>query len=155
MTTHHLHTRGIRGERGSALLEVAFTLPLLLLVSVGIFEFGRAFQTWQVLTNAVREGARVAVLPNATVPSVQDRVVQYMESGALSKTALAAATIDVDQTATIDIGTGTASASVVTVTYPFNFMVLNGVARLVVGGSKVGAPISMKAQAVMRNESQL
>ena len=32
-------------DRGAALLEVALTLPLLLLVTVGIFEFGRAYQT--------------------------------------------------------------------------------------------------------------
>jgi Flp pilus assembly protein TadG len=49
-------------ERGSALLEMALTLPLLLLICVGIFEFGRAYQTQQVLTNAAREGARVAIL---------------------------------------------------------------------------------------------
>ena len=54
----------LRSERGTAILETALTLPLLLLVSVGIFEFGRAYQTWQVITNAAREGARVAVLPN-------------------------------------------------------------------------------------------
>jgi Flp pilus assembly protein TadG len=135
------------------MLEVAFTLPLLLLVSVGIFEFGRAFQTWQVLTNAAREGARVAVLPNATVSGVQDRVVKYMQAGALSKSA--AATVDVNQMSTISIGASNATASVVTVTYPFDFVVLNPVARLVVGGSTVGgAPIAMKAQAAMRNESQ-
>jgi Flp pilus assembly protein TadG len=52
--------RLLSGERGTALIETAMTLPLLLLVSVGIFEFGRAFQTWQVLTNAAREGARLA-----------------------------------------------------------------------------------------------
>jgi Flp pilus assembly protein TadG len=153
MATHHLHTRDIRDERGQALLEVAFTLPLLLLVSVGIFEFGRAFQTWQVLTNAAREGARVAVLPNATVSGVQDRVVKYMQAGALTKSA--SATVDVNQMSTISIGASNATASVVTVTYPFDFVVLNPVARLVVGGSTVGgAPIAMKAQAAMRNESQ-
>ena len=53
-----------KSERGAALLEAAITIPMLLLVSVGIFEFGRAYQVQQVLTNAVREGARVAVLPN-------------------------------------------------------------------------------------------
>src|SRR5205814_7503233 len=61
------HTRPARltSARGQTLLETALTLPLLLLVSISIFEFGRAYQTWQVLTNAAREGARVAVLPNA------------------------------------------------------------------------------------------
>ena len=53
----------VKSERGAALLEAAITIPMLLLISVGIFEFGRAWQTWQVLTNAAREGARLAVLP--------------------------------------------------------------------------------------------
>ena len=57
-----------RSETGAALLEAAFTIPMLLLVTVGIFEFGRAYQTWQVLTNAAREGARIAVLPDLTAP---------------------------------------------------------------------------------------
>ena len=52
-------------------------MPLLLLVSVGIFEFGRAYQTWQVLTNAAREGARMAVLPDSTDSTRSaDRVVE-------------------------------------------------------------------------------
>jgi hypothetical protein len=54
--------RRFRNERGAALLEAAITIPLILLISVAIFEFGRAFQTWQVLTNAAREGARIAVM---------------------------------------------------------------------------------------------
>ncbi|PYR71259.1 MAG: hypothetical protein DMF88_00460 [Acidobacteria bacterium] len=58
-----------RDERGAALVEMALTLPLMLLVSAGIFEFGRAYQTWQVLTNAAREGARIAVLPGTTAPT--------------------------------------------------------------------------------------
>ena len=56
----------VKSERGAALLEAAITIPMLLLISVGIFEFGRAWQTWQVLTNAAREGARLAVLPDPT-----------------------------------------------------------------------------------------
>src|SRR5439155_1636287 len=54
--------RRLFSARGTALMETALTLPLLLLVSVGIFEFGRAYQTWQILTNAAREGARVAAV---------------------------------------------------------------------------------------------
>ena len=55
--------RRAKSERGAALIEAAITIPLLLLISVGIFEFGRAWQTSQVLTNAAREAARLAVLP--------------------------------------------------------------------------------------------
>jgi hypothetical protein len=42
----------------------------------------------------------------------------------------------------------------VTVTYPFQFMVLQPVVRLVVRGSRVGAPLNLVASAEMRNESQ-
>jgi len=54
----------VRGdERGAVLVEFAVTLPLLLLVLVGILDFGFVFQQYEVMTNAAREGARMAVLP--------------------------------------------------------------------------------------------
>jgi len=142
--------RILKNERGTAILETALTLPLLLLVSVSIFEFGRAYQTWQVLTNAAREGARVAVLPGQTVGNVQARVHQYMSSGQLTNAG--AAGVAVNENASISIGAGTASASVVTVSYPFSFMVLQPVARLVVTGSNLGTPFTLVASAEMRNE---
>jgi Flp pilus assembly protein TadG len=139
-------------ERGSALLETALTLPLLLLVSVSIFEFGRAYQTWEVLTNAAREGARVAVLPGSVNSTVEARVRDYMASGALANRD--AATVAVTNT-TVDIGGGgTASASRVTVTYPFEFMVLQPVAQLVASGTTLGSAFDMTAVAEMRNETQ-
>ena len=141
------------GEQGTALLETALTLPLLLLVSVGIFEFGRAFQTWQVLTNAAREGARLAVTPNPPAGGVDARVRSYLTSGQLDNAA--GATVVVDPAATVPIGGGaTASASLVTVTYPFQFMVLQPVASLLVSGTTLGAPITLTSSAKMRNESQ-
>ncbi len=134
-------------------METALTLPLLLLVSVGIFEFGRAYQTWQILTNAAREGARVAILPNATVADVQGRVSDYMQAGQLPN--FQQATITVDQAQSVNIGATNASASVVTVAYPFDFMVLNPVANLVVRGSTLGgAALTLTASAEMRNEAQ-
>ena len=139
----------IGGERGTALLEMAMTLPLLLLVAIGIFEFGRAFQTWEVLTNAAREGARIAVLPSSTAAVVQTRTKEYLNACALAGNS---ATVTVTPT-TISIGGANASASKVTVTYPFQFMVLQPVAKLVVRGTQLGKPITMSASAEMRNES--
>ncbi len=140
----------IRSERGAALLETALTLPLLLLVTVGIVEFGRAYQTWQVLTNAAREGARVAVLPGTNDAAVQDRVRDYIEAGQLSYPD--SASVVITRNNVIPIGTGTATASRVQVDFPFQFMVLQPVAQLVSSGSTVGAPITMRATATMRNE---
>ena len=139
-----------RDQRGAALLEMAFTLPLLLLISVSIFEFGRAFEVWQVLTNAAREGARVAVLPGISDAMVTARVQQYANAGVLD--AGVTPTVTIQRDSTISYGAGTASGSKVTVTYPFRFIVLQSVVRLVVNGSTVGAPFTMAASATMRNE---
>ena len=65
------------------MIEAAMTLPLLLLVCVGIIEFGRLYQTWQVMTNAAREGARIAVLPTQINGGVDARVRQYLQMGGL------------------------------------------------------------------------
>jgi len=81
-----------KNERGSALIEVALTLPLLLLVAAGIFEFGRAYQTQQVLTNAVREGARIAVLPNQPSGAAESRVTSYLTNGQLPNAGTATVT---------------------------------------------------------------
>ena len=137
-------------ERGQALIEATFTLPLILLVCVSIFEFGRAYQCWQVLTNAAREGARIAVLPGVTDEAVTSRIQAYLTAGQLTEPA--SASVAIDRNNEISIGTGTTSASTITVSYPFEFMVLQPVARLVVSGSTVGAPITMTASTTMRNE---
>jgi Flp pilus assembly protein TadG len=139
-----------KGERGAALLEVALTLPLLLLVATGIFEFGRAYQTWQILTNAARDGARLAVLPGIDDDAVEERVQEYRAAGLVPDADEADVTID--RHTTVDMGDGTASVSRVDVALPFTFRVLQPVARLVVSGSTVGAPLTMSTSATMRNE---
>ena len=144
--------RRFRSERGAALLETAITLPLLLFVCIGIIEFGRLYQTWQVMTNAAREGARIAVLPTQVNGGPEARVRQYLDSGGLKSDS----TVGVNVTPmNVSLGSGgTASGSQVTVTYPFTFMVLQPIAQLVVSGSTVGAPITITTAATMRNETQ-
>jgi len=133
-------------ERGAALIEMAFTIPILLLISVAIFEFGRAYQTWQVLTNATREGARVAILMETTDTAVRDTVRAYMQSGRLPNAP--GATINIDR----NVPMGTSTASQVTVNYPFQFIVLNPVMRLVNRNSTAGGPLTLQSVVLMRNE---
>ncbi|MCM0083901.1 pilus assembly protein [Geomonas sp. Red32] len=47
-------------QDGIALVEMALLLPVLLLILFGIAEFGRALYMENTLTNAAREGARLA-----------------------------------------------------------------------------------------------
>ena len=138
----------MRNEKGAALIEAAVTVPIILLISVGIFEFGRAYQTQQVLTNAAREGARLAVIEGTTDAQVRARVNAYLTGGGLK--ALGDGQIPINRTTAV---TATATGSTVEILYPFNFMVLNPVVKLIAPtDKKTGAPITMKAATMMRNE---
>jgi len=142
--------RSWRSERGQALLETALALPIVLLVSVGIFEFGRAYQVFQVMTNAAREGARLAVIPGATDSDVTARVQNYLTAGMVANAS--SATVNIDHSQTVSIGANTAPATQVTVQYPFSFMVLNPVAKLIDSTTTLGSSLTMTTTALMRNE---
>jgi hypothetical protein len=49
-------------ERGAVALEMALVLPVLLLILIGILEFGRVMNVQVSLTQAAREGARHAAI---------------------------------------------------------------------------------------------
>jgi Flp pilus assembly protein TadG len=143
-----------KNERGAALLEAAITVPIILLISVGIFEFGRAYQTWQVLTNAAREGARLAVIEGSTDTMVRTRVNQYLKGGSIIKNDLSDDKIAIARDVKF---TGTTTCppcgTSITVNLPFQFMVLNPVVRLIApSDTTTGAPITMSAVSLMRNE---
>ena len=140
-----------RTDRGTALVEAAMTIPILLLIAAGIFEFGRAYQTWQVLTNAAREGARMSVLPNGNASAVEASVRQYLQNGQLPL--YASAGVTVDRAASVTVNGDPEAATQVTVTYPFTVMVLQPVARMVNPGSSIANALTLMATAVMRNES--
>jgi Flp pilus assembly protein TadG len=65
-----------RGKpRGQALLEFALVLPIFILLLVAIFDLGRAAFAYNTLTNAAREGARMAIV-NQYKPSIVARAKQ-------------------------------------------------------------------------------
>ncbi|MBC7075904.1 MAG: pilus assembly protein [Syntrophomonadaceae bacterium] len=47
---------------GQALVEMAVTLPVLLLLFMGIFEFGRILGAYMIISDLAREGARYGVV---------------------------------------------------------------------------------------------
>ena len=62
-----------RDQRGQSTVEFALVVPILLLLVLGIMEFGRAYSSNLALQNAVREGARLAIT-GATDAQVVQRV---------------------------------------------------------------------------------
>lgn len=51
-----------RHQRGQSLVETALVLPILLIILMGIFDFGRAVFAYNAVSNAAREAARVAIV---------------------------------------------------------------------------------------------
>jgi Flp pilus assembly protein TadG len=52
-------------ERGAELFEFALVVPVLLTLLLGVFWMGRAYNVYETITRAAREGARYAVLPSS------------------------------------------------------------------------------------------
>ncbi len=60
-----------RAEAGQDLIEFALVLPVLLLLLLGIMEFGIIIFSYNTVANAAREGARLGVLPISTQADVR------------------------------------------------------------------------------------
>lgn len=56
--------------RGQALVEFALVLPVLLLLMLALFDFGRAIYAFNTVSNAAREGARLAIVDQSQVGGV-------------------------------------------------------------------------------------
>lgn len=52
-------------DRGASAVEFALVLPILLLLVIGILEFGRAYHVQTTLSNAARDGVRVMALQDS------------------------------------------------------------------------------------------
>ena len=57
-----LVSRFRRQPRGQALVEFALAFPILILLLVGIFDFGRAVYAFNTVNNAAREAARLGIV---------------------------------------------------------------------------------------------
>ena len=66
---HHRH----RGE-GQTLAEFALVLPIVVLLLLALFDVGRAIYSYNAITNAAREGARLAIV-NQDETTIQARTV--------------------------------------------------------------------------------
>lgn len=140
-----------QSEKGAELVEMAFVILLFVALMLGVFELGRAYNIYQNITNAAREGARFAVAPmrggtvnypnNSEVRSV---VTNFMQSANLNPSA---ATINIQlNNQTVDpscspcvVGGGCACGTRVSISYPFSFFFYGN--------------INLSTTVLMRNES--
>jgi Flp pilus assembly protein TadG len=141
-------------DRGAELIELAIVLPILLLACAAIMDFGFLFQRYEVLTNAAREGARLASLPGYVGDAVagngdqiETRVANYLAASGLSGATITT-TYSVETIAAgVDVDVAT-----VLVTLNSPFTIIGGMANLVMGGSAGWGTITLRAASTMRIE---
>ncbi len=68
-------------RRGTAVVETALVLPVVLMLFFGIFEYGKFLSTRQVIEDAARAGVRYAVVNTSTATTQQ---IQNVVTGRLS-----------------------------------------------------------------------
>ena len=134
-----------RGAKGSELFEFALVAPVLILLLAGIFAIGLMFRTFEAVTNAAREGARVGVLPGYADVDVRTRVHAYLTVSGLA----GPRTINVTSVPQAT-GAGTFTARSVGVIYSYQFVVLGPIGSAF-GGSF--GTIPLRAVSVMRTEA--
>lgn len=146
-----------RAESGAELIEFGLTLPLLLLCVLGMIEFGFLFREYEIVTNAAREGARIAALPTysltqtARVNNATARVRQYLTNAGLNQ-AIATITVGAPVSNVLAApATGCVWSVPVTVTYPHPVTFIQGIARYF--GATFGN-MTVRATSQMRTEAQ-
>jgi len=125
------------GERGSALVEFALVLPMLLLLTTGLLIFGVAMNNYLQLTNAVSIGARAvansaqvttdpcavasaAIIAAAPGLNTSKLTISYTFNGT-SYSGPSCSSADPGSGAAGDLGKG--ASATVTATYPLNLSV--------------------------------
>ncbi len=138
----------LRGESGSELIEMALTLPLILLVVLAIVDFGFLFQQYEIVQNSARAGARFGANPDVSDTEIEDRVKDYVQEAGLSTTALNPVVTVTN--ATLSAAGGSWQAKQVDVAYLHDYTVMVPFAAWF-GGSFSGTTLTSRA--TMRTEA--
>jgi Flp pilus assembly protein TadG len=150
----HCHSRVrrlVRSESGAELIEFSLTLPLLLLIVLGIIEFGLMFREYEVVTNAAREGARIAILPSYTDADVRARIDDYLGTAGLNLSNRRIVPNPIVPVTSLVNGAGSPCISVVPVTVEYDHAVpfVSGIATYF--GATIGT-MTLRATSRMRRE---
>lgn len=127
---------------GQALVEMALILPMLLVLVIGLLEFGRAFNAHQAVTDAAREGARQAVVqdPNIDQDSVESAVKTVLDRAGVPS---AEATVQFDRTTNWRVPS---QMQTVSVSIPHRFGFFGPLMKALTGSESItiGAHFSMR-----------
>jgi len=134
----------LKREDGSALVEFAVILPVLVFLLVGMMEFGLLLYNQQVITNASREGARYGIVsrtPRRTAEEIEAVVNNYCADHLVT---FGGGSPDTDVNPADTGGSTFGQDLVVTVTFHYDFLVLPNFVGALIGGTDLQAETTMK-----------
>ena len=103
------------GAQGQELVELAFLIPLLLLIVFGVLDLGRLFHASITIANAAREAARYGTFDPSDVAGIVDAAHAEAQGSGID---LSGSTIGV----TCPEGCGSGLSVRVTIQYPFQLV---------------------------------
>ena len=141
-----------RKERGQSLVELAFALPIFLILVMGTIDFGWGLQSWISVTNAAREGARYGAVHcssgSYTDTDVEQRAVDTASGLDTSKLS---ATVDTTDGVSCNATPNSGESLVVDMTYDYELITpLAGMLSYFGGG--IPTSITLTTSADMRIE---
>ncbi len=142
-------------DRGAAAVEFALLLPLLLLLVFGIIDFGRALNAQITLTQAAREGARLAALGDSNVVSGTQTAATGLSPVSVGVSSCPAGTTSGATCTTVTTcpaNAATGVSAVVQASYSFSFITpIKAIASMF--GASFGSTMTLTATGVMPCET--
>jgi len=89
----------MKRERGSAAIELAIVAPALMLLVLGVLQFGLWYHAQNVVETAALEGARVAAAEDGTAGAGKARALEVLQEGLGQAAEDEGATASIDQDA--------------------------------------------------------
>jgi Flp pilus assembly protein TadG len=93
----------LKQSKGQSVVELALILPLLLLLSFGVFEYSRSILTKNIITNMSREGANLAARTQNDAQTIMSAIATTAEPLDMGANGM----IFITQVLGVDDGTGT------------------------------------------------
>ena len=128
-------------RRGATVVEAALVMPLLVLLILGLVEYGWLFLKANQISDAAREGARTATFVGATQASVQSAVKAQMAAAGFNPITVQVA---VAPTNLETVGAGEPVTVTVTVSYA---------SLSLVHAALVPAPTNLSSSVTMAKEA--
>src|SRR3954447_4980856 len=147
-------SRKPRSRKGSAIVEAALVLPIVLLFLFGVMDYCRLIFVIQVCENAAREGARYAVARTGDGTTVADIQAYVRTMMARQDAALSGLTIDVLD---VDPTTGTTVSGSAWNDAPFGGAIMVRISGtyspMIPGLSQLASSLPIRATSMMTSEA--